>query len=252
MSTSSTKKIAEEISFEVLSTLAEEKLSPPKEEAEAPDAEDLVGLTIENSPYRFEVARMLYLGLAPTEIQLALRTYFGFRPSVREIEAFEKFHYPYYKETIHQLLALESNCLREMLVDEQTREGPLAPIFREADRLIDMLGEVDERIAYIKELGSELPSMEHALINWYKLKKEILQRLTTLTGDSGLISLTRRAIERVAKLALSIFIPAVPSESRDALFEKFARDLDRVAAELRVMASGEEEESRRQLRAPQS
>jgi len=235
------RDLARDIALETVKELTKNEISPP-ETHDALPVQELIGAAIDASPYRYEITRLLLLGYSYEEIQLLSSSLFDFRPSVREVEAFHRLHFHKYKEQISQMLEVEADALKERVLEEQRREGLLAPVFREADRLVEMLREIDARIEMLKE-NDVTPSMEQALLGWFRLKKDVFARLSTLTGEAGVYALARRLIERVARLALNTFVPALPSGSREALFERFVNEVDKISLELRGVLSEQREGS---------
>ncbi len=193
------------------------------------------GELIANSPYCFEVVRLSLLGLPTEEIASILKEKFRFKVSLGELEAFLRLYGQEYEE------AASSSLQLSLQLAEKGVELFESTVPREADRIVAMLSEVDQHIERVEERArsSKMPSMEQALIGFYRLKKDLLARLTELQKESGLGAVVRKAIERTARLAVQTFIKAVPAKERERLFQEFAEGVDQLAIEFGVVSNEE-------------
>lgn len=176
---------------------------------------------IDNSPYKFEVVRMLRRGMSLTDIATELRVTFGFEVTVKDLFAFQGKYFERYKPMVDRLIEQEHAVV--------TQTASSSERFSLLSQLQTILAETDERIRLIKEATSEKPSasMEQALIKLYNLKKDVSLSIAEILEETGVEHRLRNILTQIARLVMEIFLPEIPDPAvQRKLFEKFSNRVD--------------------------
>lgn len=181
------------------------------------------GDVIDQSPYRFEVTRMLLRNMALVDIVAELRATFGFEVSVKELFAFQGKHFEKYKPMVDRLVQQERAELTNIVASSEH--------FSLLSQLQTVLTETDARIRQIKEYTAARPnaSMEQALIKLYQLKKEVALNIAEILEETGLEHRLREILTQIARLVMEIFFPEITDpEVQRKLFERFSTEVDKL------------------------
>jgi hypothetical protein len=183
------------------------------------------GKKIDISPVRYEVVRMILDGMSFVEISEVLRTLYHVKVTELTLAAFKKNYFSYYKDFVDRI----DKARHAHLVARITEEMKLHArgMVHEVFELQAMLSILDESVGRLRALPDARRSAayEGALKDFILAKARILERITKVTGSSGLEEKLKDVIRETALIAQKTLIQYLREEDRDKAFTLFDQEL---------------------------
>jgi len=179
---------------------------------------------IDDSPVRYEVVRMMLDNMTYDQITKNLRIYFGMECGENTLLAFKKDWLPYYKELIDKWDKARYPALIIKLSSEvQERTKDLIQEVTEIQALVNI---VDERIRLIRDdEESRSANYEKVLNDFIRTKAQLMERVTRLTGSSGMEERLKDVIKQTAMAAQRTLIPYLKEEEKAKAFSLFEQEI---------------------------
>jgi hypothetical protein len=183
------------------------------------------GAKIDDSPCRFEVVRLLLDDLSYTEILATLVSLYGFKTSELTLAAFKKNYFPYYKDLIDRIDKARHAHLVARITSEM--KSAATGMVHEVFELQSLLVVLEEGIVRIQELSDlkRSASYENTLKDFVVAKARLLERITKITGSSGLEEKLKDVARRVALAAQKTLIQYLEESSREKALSLFETEL---------------------------
>lgn len=183
------------------------------------------GAKIDESPVRFEVVRCLLDDMSYTEILEVLHSLYGFRTSEVTLAAFKKNFFPYYKDLIDRVDKARHAHLVARITNEMkaAASGMVHEIF-ELQSLLVILDEGMDRIRTLSDLKRNA-SYETTLKDFVLAKARLLERMTKISGSSGLEEKLKDIARRTALAAQKTLVQYLKDDERDKALSLFEIEL---------------------------
>lgn len=183
------------------------------------------GAKIDESPVRFEVVRCLLDDMSYTEILEVLHSLYGFRTSEVTLAAFKKNFFPYYKDLIDRVDKARHAHLVARITNEMkaAASGMVHEIF-ELQSLLVILDEGMGRIRTLSDLKRNA-SYETTLKDFVLAKARLLERITKISGSSGLEEKLKDIARRTALAAQKTLVQYLKDDERDKALSLFETEL---------------------------
>lgn len=183
------------------------------------------GAKIDESPVRFEVVRCLLDDMSYTEILEVLHSLYGFRTSEVTLAAFKKNFFPYYKDLIDRVDKARHAHLVARITNEMkaAASGMVHEIF-ELQSLLVILDEGMGRIRTLSDLKRNA-SYETTLKDFVLAKARLLERVTKISGSSGLEEKLKDIARRTALAAQKTLVQYLKDDERDKALSLFETEL---------------------------
>lgn len=200
---------------------------PPENPPSVPfaKANRSTGAKIDDSPYRFEVVRLLLDDLSYPEIREALVSLYGFRTSELTLAAFKKNYFPYYKDFIDRVdKARHAHLVARITTEMKSAATGMVHEVFEVQSLLVILDEGIDRIRNLPDLKRNA-SYESTLKDFVIAKARLLERITKITGSSGLEEKLKDVALRTALAAQKTLMQYLKVDERDKAHELFEIEL---------------------------
>lgn len=183
------------------------------------------GAKIDESPVRFEVVRCLLDDMSYTEVLEVLHSLYGFRTSEVTLAAFKKNFFPYYKDLIDRVDKARHAHLVARITNEMkaAASGMVHEIF-ELQSLLVILDEGMDRIRTLSDLKRNA-SYETTLKDFVIAKAKLLERMTKISGSSGLEEKLKDIARRTALAAQKTLVQYLKDDERDKALTLFETEL---------------------------
>jgi len=183
------------------------------------------GAKIDDSPCRFEVVRLLLDDLSYTEILEALVSLYGFKTSELTLAAFKKNYFPYYKDLIDRIDKARHAHLVARITSEM--KSAATGMVHEVFELQSLFVILDEGMARIQDLSDlkRSASYEATLKDFVIAKARLLERMTKITGSSGLEEKLKDVARRTALAAQKTLVQYLEESSREKALSLFETEL---------------------------
>jgi len=183
------------------------------------------GAKIDDSRVCFEVVRYLLDGMSYAEIVEVLASLYQFKTREITLAAFRKNFYPYYKDFIDRVDKARHAHIVARITDEM--RSAAKGMVHEVWELQSLLVILDEGIERMRELPSmkRNASYEGALKDFVLAKTRILERITKISGSSGLEEKLKDVARSVALAAQKTLVQYLKEDERDNAFALFETEL---------------------------
>lgn len=183
------------------------------------------GAKIDDSSYRFEVVRLLLDDLSYPEILEALVSLYGFKTSELTLAAFKKNYFPYYKDFIDRIdKARHAHLVARITAEMKSAATGMVHEVFELQSLLVILDEGVHRIQDLSDLKRNA-SYESTLKDFVLAKARLLERITKITGSSGLEEKLKDVARRVALAAQKTLMQYLKDDERDKALSLFETEL---------------------------
>jgi len=195
------------------------------------------GKKINDSPLRYEVIRMIADGMTYPEIVDNLHTHFNFRVAELTVAAFKKNFYHHHQERIDRWDKQRYQYVVARITEEMKEAA--RQMVHEVYELQHLLVVVDERIDLIRGSEDDAPrsaAYEGVLKDFVKTKASLLERMSKITGSTGVEARLKDMVKQAALAAQKTLVPYLKEDRRDDAFMLFDQEFEDI---LRSIDSGE-------------
>jgi len=190
-----------------------------------PKTNKSTGAKLDESPYRYEIVRLLLDGLSYPEIQEALVSLYGFKTSPLTLAAFKTNYYPYYKDFIDRVdKARHAHLVARITTEMKSAATGMVHEVFELQSLLVILDEGIERMRDLSDLKRNA-SYESTLKDFVLAKSRLLERITKITGSSGLEEKLKDVARRTALAAQRTLMQYLKDDERDNALSLFETEL---------------------------
>lgn len=183
------------------------------------------GKKIHDSPLRNEVVRMLMDGMTYPEIVDNLQTHFNFKVAALTIAAFKKNFFHYYQESIDRWDKQRYQYVVARITEEMKEAAK--HMVHEVYELQHLITVVDERMDLIRD-DEEIRSaaFEGVLKDLIKTKANLLERMSKVTGSTGMDQRLQDMVKHTALAAQKTLVPYLRDDQKDEAFILFDQEIE--------------------------
>ena len=189
------------------------------------------GDKLDRSPVKYEVVRMLLDEMSYSEISRTLKATFGMECTDSTVAAFKKTFYPLYKNLVEKWDMSRHQSIVARVTEEMKHTSKKR--VQEVHELDKLLIIIDERIKKLRnDSEKQSAAYEGILNNYIKSKAILLQRVSEITGSTGVEEKMKEMVQRTALAAQKTLHPYVMSDSKDEAFRLFELELEDLLASI--------------------
>lgn len=183
------------------------------------------GKKIDDSPYRNEVIRMLMDGTTYPEIVENLQTYFNFKVAELTVAAFKKNFFHFHQERIDRWDKHRYQYVIARITEEMKEAAK--HMVHEVYEIQHLIIIVDERMTLIREdAEGRTASFEGVLKDLIKTKANLLERMSKITGSSGMEQRLKDMVKYTALAAQKTLVPYLRDDKKDDAFVLFDQEME--------------------------
>lgn len=183
------------------------------------------GKKINDSPYRNEVVRMLLDGTTYPEIVENLQTHFNFKVAVLTLAAFKKNFFHYYQESVDRWDKQRYQYVVARITEEMKEAA--RHMIHEVYEVQHLLTIVDERMDLIRDdKEGRTASFEGVLKDLIKTKGNLLERMSKITGSSGMEQRLKDMVKHTALAAQKTLVPYLRDDKKNDAFILFDQEIE--------------------------
>jgi len=185
------------------------------------------GDSLHRSEARYEIVRMLLDNMSYMEICANLKHIFKISCAESTVLAFKKNYLPLYKDMIEKWDMSRNQYLVSRITEEmKTTSKKMVQEIHELDKLMAI---VDDRIKKCRsDPDRQTAAYEGVLKDYIRTKAMFAQRISEITGSTGVEEKLKEMVHRTAMAAQKTLHPYVGPDRRDEVFKLFDQELEEI------------------------
>jgi len=177
-----------------------------------------------NSPFRFEAIRLMLDGLTDERVAEQLDIVFNYRCSTATIAAFRDNYLSMYGYLVEKWDKSRSQTLIARSTSEM--KAVSSKVAKEVFELQKLVEIADERIDLIRTNPErQSAAYEGVLKDLIKTKALLLERMSKITGTTGMEERLKEVIKKTAQAIQRTLIPHLKEEEKESAFEAFEKEI---------------------------
>lgn len=183
------------------------------------------GKKINDDAVRYEVIRMLMDGMTYPEIVENLYTHFNFRVAPLTLAAFKQNFAHLYNDRVDRWDKQRYQYVVARITEEM--KEATQQMVHEVYELQHLLVIVDERISIIRDDDDrQSAAYEGVLKDLIKTKALLLERISKITGSTGMEHKLKDMVKQTALAAQKTLVPYLIDDRRDTAFQLFDLEIE--------------------------
>jgi len=185
------------------------------------------GEKLNRSDVKYEIVRMLLDNMSYAEICSTLKLVFKLDCAETTVMGFKRNYFALYKDIVEKW----DRSRHQYIVARVTEEMKAASrkMVQEVHEIERLKGIVDDRIKKLRhDEDKQTAAYEGVLKDYVRTAAQLSQRLSTITGSTGVEEKLKEMVKRTAMAAQKTLHPYVQSDRKDEVFKLFDQELEEI------------------------